>query len=341
MHEALSEAKRQLGDNVAVLHTRHYDDPIWLGLRRDRGVEVLAAVDTAALGAPSKTVTHSSNGEDFDKVCRELSELRQVLVKLESSKGSDEKTIRSPAVDRLIRHGVSEKLAESLLQSAGDAQDKHIILYSIEQRIRCSGPINCENGQARVTLIGPTGAGKTTTAAKLAAQYLLVQKKKVALLTMDTYRVGAVEQLAAYARILNVPLEVAFSPADVDALVAKHSDKDLIVMDTVGRSQRNREQLSELGAMLRSARPTEVHLVISASYSAVVQRESVDSFGMLAANRLILTKLDECPQAGCVLELAAAGLIPFSYITYGQEVPDDISVAERSKLADLVWEGTM
>jgi flagellar biosynthesis protein FlhF len=342
MHEALDEARRQLGSNAAILHTKQYEDPVWFGLRRRRGVEILAAVDELPRQPVAVASAHgsASGGSELNRVCRDISEIRHALENL-SGKTAVEERPQSPAVERLVKNGVPEKLAASLLANVGTAQDFRIILDILSRHIRCSGPIRCSERQVRAALVGPTGAGKTTTAAKLAAQHWLVHKQSVALITLDTYRVGAVEQLATYARILNLPLEVAFSPADVEALVAKHADKELIIIDTVGRSQRNREQLSELAAMLRSAKPTEVHLVVSASASSAVQKEAVDSFSSLSATRLILTKLDECPQTGCILELAANSLMPFSYITYGQEVPDDIAAAESKELARLVWEGAL
>ncbi len=246
---------------------------------------------------------------------------------------------RSAAAERLIRNGVPEKIAE-LLTSDGE-EDMDRILDLLARRITCSGALKVGKNQSRVALVGPTGVGKTTTIAKLAAQYSLVQKKKVGLLTLDTYRIGAVEQLSTYARLLDIPLEVALSPEDVDSLVARHRDKDLILIDTVGRSQRSREQLSELAKFLEAANPTEVHLTVSASASPAAQREAVDGFGSMSAAHLILTKLDECPQPGCIVGLSSTTLLPFSYVTCGQDVPDDISVADSKQLARVVWEGAL
>ena len=341
MREALAEAKRQLGEGAAVLHTKQYENPAWFGIVRRRGVEILAAVDTKTpvlSSQPAMADRVPARGE-LDRVVEQLTEIRQILAEMDRGREARSEKATSPILERLLRHGVPGVLAEALALELEQVQDKEKILDILARRIRCSGPIKCEGPQARVVLIGPTGVGKTTTAAKLAAQYSLVHRKKVALLTLDTYRVGAVEQLATYARILGIPLEVALCLEDADALVRKHADKDLIIIDTVGRSQRNGAHLAELSGFVRAASPTEVHLVVSASASAQVQKEAVDSFSSLSTDRLILTKLDECPQTGCILGLAANSLLPFSYITYGQEVPDDIAVAESHQLSRLVWEG--
>mgnify|MGYP001154411276 CR=1 FL=1 len=378
MHEALAEARRQLGDNTTILHTRQLETSGCLGLVRKQQVEIVAAVDAPLVGAtssrehqsspttgaasghghrPSPTVGAASSREhgssrleaaptnggevgfDVDQMTREISELRRIVANMDSRIAADRPKEVSPVIERLTRNGVPDAIAEMLdSESKGDPAKAPAL---IARRITCSGGLQVCKGQSRVALIGPTGVGKTTTIAKLAAEYSLVHKKKVALLTLDTYRIGAVEQLATYARLLDIPLEVALSCEDVTNLIASHADKDLILIDTIGRSQRNREQLAELARFLRAADPTEVHLAVSASANSAAQTEAVSSFGIMSPGRIVLTKLDECPQPGCILSLASSSLLPYSYVTYGQDVPDDIAVAQSESLAQLVWEGAL
>jgi flagellar biosynthesis protein FlhF len=337
MQDALAEARRQLGDGATVLHTKQYEDATLLGLSRKPVVEILAAAD-APEGATARTQTATAEA-DWQLLSRQIADVRHILGGLGDSRPDPANRERSLVADRLVSNGVDEPLAETLAGTAQDNPEKAIDL--LKRRFKCSGPIGSAAGQARVAIVGPTGAGKTTTAAKLAARCLLVDRKSVALLTVDTYRVGAVEQLGAYARILEVPLEVGMCPEDIDALVQKHSDKDVIIIDTVGRSQRDGGRLSELERMLRPAKPTEVHLALSAQASQAAQKEALDAFRRMRVDRMILTKLDECPQPGCALNLAVAGLLPYSYVTYGQDVPDDIAAANEDMLARLVWEGTL
>lgn len=343
MHDALAEARRQLGDNVTVLHTKQCEEAVIMGLGRKRSVEILAAADTRMVSPQTRPLLPSvSEGSDLEMVTRQIVDIKHILTRLDTERATPPvQPEPSPVFNRLVRNGVPEALSEMLVTECKAAKDSSAILNSIARRINVSAPAICGTRQSRIVLVGPTGVGKTTTAAKLAAQYSLIHKKNVAMITLDTYRIAAVEQLATYSRILNIPLEVALCPEDVDSLIGKHQDKDVIVIDTVGRSQRNREHLAELAKFVRAAVPTEVHLVVSASASQAVQKESIEGFSALSANRLILTKLDECPQAGCILSLAANSLLPFSYITYGQEVPDDISPAEKDRLAKLVWEGAL
>jgi flagellar biosynthesis protein FlhF len=337
MPEALAEAKRQLGDSVTVLHTKEYETPVMMGLAKRTCVEILATADAMAVPVP----VPPAPAVKLNAVSNNILDIRDILSKAEPVSSASAREDISPVTERLVRNGVPETIASLVASECKSAIDKDEILNAIGRRIAVSGPVNTNNGQARVVLVGPTGVGKTTTAAKLAAQYTLVNKKKVALLTLDTYRISAVEQISTYAKILNIPIEVALCPEDVDPLVRKHADKDLIIIDTVGRSQRNLAHLAELAVFVRAACPTEVHLVMSASSSTAVQKEAVESFGGMSPSRMVLTKLDECPQPGCVLGLSVISLLPYSYVTHGQEVPDDIALANGSKLSKLVWEGAL
>ncbi|MGC8862381.1 MAG: flagellar biosynthesis protein FlhF [Armatimonadota bacterium] len=346
VHRALEEARRQLGAEPTILYTKEFEEPKWFGIRRSRAVELLAAVDAPGRRAQSTNAARSPvpEGAPGDvtgdaQVTRELSEMRTLLARIDRRIQSPSQEDLPAAARRLIRNGVSEKLAKALV--GGEDTSMAEVLDGLRARIQCSGPIDMTRGQARVALVGPTGAGKTTTIAKLASQYSLLHSSKVALITLDTYRVGAVEQLGTYARILNIPLEAALEPEDVAPLIEKHADKDLILIDTVGRSQRNRQDIAQLWSMLEPARPTEVHLAVSASSSIAVQHETIVSFSRLGTNRLLLTKLDECAQTGCIVELAMAALLPFSYVTIGQEVPDDLMLADSQRLAEAVWQGRL
>ena len=337
MRDALAEARRQLGDDAAILHAKPYEEPALFGLVKKQGVEVLLAVDE---DAPDDHPADSPASTQLHRVESQVTEVRKAISELMTGLAVVRRKELSPSVQRLVDNGVSDSIAEGVMSGVG-SDDTAAALTAIAGRIRCSGGIECGRRQVRIALIGPTGVGKTTTAAKLAAQYSLVHKKSTALITLDTYRVGAVEQLATYARILNVPLEIAMRVEDVDALVAKHADKDLIIIDTVGRSQRSNEHILELAAFVKAARPTETHLVVAASADPAVRREAVDSFGRIGVDRIVMTKLDECPRPGCVLDLAVTSLVPYSFVTYGQDVPDDIAVAESDRLAKFVWEGVL
>lgn len=190
-----------------------------------------------------------------------------------------------------------------------------------------------------IALVGPTGVGKTTTVAKLAATYKLRHQKKVGLVTSDTYRIAAVEQLKTYAGIIGLPLKVANSPKEMSDAIEALRHCDIIVVDTAGRSQNDRRRLTELGAFADAARPDETHLVLSTTVGDNVLRKTAERFRALGPDRCILTKLDEAVTTGTIAGLCDRIGLPLSFVTVGQEVPDDIEPARADRLARCVLDG--
>ena len=183
-----------------------------------------------------------------------------------------------------------------------------------------------------VVFIGPTGVGKTTTIAKIAANYVLNHQKKVGFITADTYRIAAVEQLKTYAEILGIPVAVVYSPDEMRDAVSQHSDKDVVLVDTAGRSHRNNSQLEELKTIVNISNADEVYLVLSATTSMRNCREILRNYDFLKEYKLIFTKLDEAPVTGIILNARYLTGKNLSYITTGQSVPDDIEVVDVGKL---------
>lgn len=203
-------------------------------------------------------------------------------------------------------------------------------------RVEAPGERKADGRPSVIALIGPTGVGKTTTVAKLAATYKLRHAKKVGLVTTDTYRIAAVEQLRTYAGIIGLPLKVAMTPADVASAIESLSDCDVVVMDTAGRSQNDAKRLDELKAFLGAAGADQTHLVLSTTVGRRVLERTIERFGALEPDRAILTKLDEAESFGVILEAARLCGLPISYVTTGQEVPDDMEAARPERLARMV-----
>ena len=199
----------------------------------------------------------------------------------------------------------------------------------IESQIQCSGPIAIERGKQKVVaLVGPTGVGKTTTIAKLAANFRLRDGVKLGLVTVDTYRVAAVEQLRTYADIIELPMKVVTSPLEMRRAIDELADMDLVLIDTAGRSPREELQLQELKALLAEACVDEVHLVLSLATSPRVLTMTAEKFAHVGVTSLILTKLDEAAGMGNLVGVARDVDRPLSYFTTGQAVPDDIETAD-------------
>jgi flagellar biosynthesis protein FlhF len=207
----------------------------------------------------------------------------------------------------------------------------------IEAELTTTGPIRAATGGGRVVaLVGPTGVGKTTTIAKLAANYRLKEGRRVGLITVDTYRIAAVEQLRTYAEIIDLPMEVVSTPREMRTAVRNMRDFDLVLMDTAGRSPRDEVRIRELRAILGEAGPDEVHLVLSAAASARSLTAAAEQFAPVGVTAVVVTKLDEAAGLGHLVTLARNSHLPFSYTTDGQTVPDDIAVAEAASLSRMI-----
>ncbi|MBI1303063.1 MAG: hypothetical protein GC172_04675 [Phycisphaera sp.] len=273
-----------------------------------------------------------------------------------------------PHYARLIEQEVADELARRILEAvatelsdavaAGATPSERVVREAIERRIAAILPSDDSDGligrlmmggrlaesalatgaPRRVAFIGPTGVGKTTTLAKIAAQLKLKRGLRVGIVAADTYRIAAVEQLRTYASILELPVEVASSPAEAAAACDRLADQgvEVILIDTAGRSQNDRMKLSELRAFLASAAPDETHLVLSATAGERTLAREAESFGKVGVDRIVLTKLDEAASFGTLINLVERLGKRVSLLTNGQEVPDHIEFGRGRRLAELV-----
>lgn len=251
--------------------------------------------------------------------------------------------------ERLLDMDVDPDLAEALIQAAKmkwrEAQVAGKSPYELVQdlvtaTLPVAGGVALASGSRKVVaLVGPTGVGKTTTLAKIAALTALFGKKKVAFVTADTYRIAAVEQLRTYAEIIGVPCEVVYTPAEMRQALAAHEGCDLVLIDTAGRSPRSGMHMAELRAFLEAAQVDETHLVLSMTTRPRDLLDIVERFSPCGVNRLIFSKLDETSRLGPILGVTSAVKVPISYVTYGQNVPEDIEVADPFRLARWILGG--
>ncbi len=196
-----------------------------------------------------------------------------------------------------------------------------------------------EEDRKFVMLIGPTGVGKTTTCAKIVANNWR-NEKKVGFITADTYRLEAVSQLKAYANIMRVPIEVVKKPEELNGVIEKFREKDLVLMDTAGRSPKNKEQMDELKNYVSSKGDNmETILVLSATSKASVINETIEKFEQIGFDSIIITKLDETSSATLLLTILKKYDYPIYYITNGQSVPDDIEICTEDMLTDIFIKG--
>lgn len=247
---------------------------------------------------------------------------------------------------QLIDADMSEDLARELVErvrteaSGAELNDplmtKARIARLIESEVSVAGPITIQPGRRRiVALVGPTGVGKTTTIAKLAANYRLKEKRRVGLITVDTYRIAAVEQLRTYADIIDLPMQVVSTPREMREALRQLEGLDLVLMDTAGRSPRDEIKIQELKAFLTEVYADEVHLVLSSVASARTLEQTAERFKSVGTTALVLTKLDEATGLGNLVPLLRSSGLPLSYLTNGQNVPDDIETATPRRVARL------
>lgn len=249
---------------------------------------------------------------------------------------------------QLIQSEVAEELAAELVKSLrsqlradhlrNEAFVRDKLAEQIEKMLPVSGPIcrSKKTGPHVVALIGPTGVGKTTTLAKLAANLKLREHRNVGLITIDTYRIAAVDQLKKYADIIGSPLRVVGSPEDLADAIASMPTCDFILIDTAGRSPTDTLKLNELKKFLETAKPDEVHLVLSTTASQECIESAIERFSRVRVDKIIFTKLDEAVHLGVVFNVINKVNKSLSYITTGQDVPDDIEVGRGRRLAQLI-----
>jgi flagellar biosynthesis protein FlhF len=249
--------------------------------------------------------------------------------------------LEAELADEVIARVREERPAREL-ETADAATIRASLIRALCTLIRVEPPADVasirapESRPLTLALVGPTGVGKTTTIAKLAATFKLRQGRRVGLITCDTYRIAAVDQLRTYAEIIGLPLKVAMSPADMASCCQSLDDCDVVLVDTAGRSPRDSGRLDELRRFIAAAEPHETHLVLSSVSSRSVMLEAAGRFMPIRPDRLIFTKLDEAVSYGTLFSVARKIDLGLSYITTGQEVPDHIEPSRPERLAELL-----
>ena len=372
MYEALEMVRRELGPDAAVLHTRHVRSNRLFGLlSAGRQIEVTASAGVnvpsrfppqppaesaaPATMSPAQVETpppgRRPRPERYNDVAGQLANLKAMVAELchrprcGPQHDLPESLFRlfAELIDADLSEETARELVEQVRAEASDVELADPLMLKawigrmIEAEIPVGGPITVTPGKRRlVALVGPTGVGKTTTIAKLAANYRLKEKRRVGFITVDTYRIAAVEQLRTYADIIDLPMQVVSTPREMRESVRRMDDLDLILMDTAGRSPRDEIKIQELKAMLTEAAADEVHLVLSSVTGARTLQQTAERFAAVGTTALILTKLDEATGLGNLLPLLRAGKLPLRYLTNGQNVPDDIETADAGRLARLI-----
>ena len=298
-------------------------------------------------GQQSVIVQPSSNPQNEEKIQRLEAEIAQMKALLAEvlGRGANQGTISLH--EALKRQEVDEEILNEMAAQANAGETlvdvhtpaaKATLINYLNEHIKFSDGVKLNRHGVRiVALLGTTGVGKTTTLAKIAAKFVLEQRTDVALITADTYRISAVEQLKTYSDILELPLEIVYNPQELASALERHRDKELILIDTAGRSQHNEYQMRELEEFLRINPRIEKHLVISATTKFTDARQIMNKFSQIEPDKIIFTKIDETASLGMIINLLRDKKYSLSYITTGQSVPDDIERAGADVLATLLF----
>ncbi len=349
-----------------LLATTPTEDLSISGITYNSSLQINTPETTGALNTPSqKTVSDTQRGET-SQLQSEVNELKGMIKNLgqemlringsrtttpsslpvESEGLQDDSSLRS-LQQRLLDYGISNETASTISGFAKESLTLDEISDPFKQQqfthdTICellhvsSGIFQERKQQHRIALVGPTGVGKTTTLAKIAAQYLSNHSPKIGFITIDTYRIAAVEQLKVYGDIMNIPVEVVITPEQLEHALLKLRDKDLVLIDTAGRSPQDSHCIEELASFLRPDLGIEKHLVLSATTRDKELFDAIQRFSVLGLDFTIITKIDECTSLGLLLDIQIREQIPYTYVTNGQRVPEDIIEADKDTLAQLI-----
>ncbi|MGM9571173.1 MAG: DEAD/DEAH box helicase family protein [bacterium] len=339
VQELLWQVKSELGEDAVIIHTRKFKEGAFLGIwGGHEKIEVIAATE----GIAAKEKEYKKEEKQFEKnfisLERKVSDLYNILDRLTLSAPE-----KNDADDELNTYLSSQNINLNLQNEIKAEVERGLSPYDavrecLEQKIVLA-ELNTAKKPQVIVIAGPTGVGKTTTIAKLTAQYTLLAGKSIALLTADTYRIAAVDQLKTYGQIMNVPVEAVYTPNELKDALKKYADKDIIFLDTAGRNQKNTEQMEELQQFLAVIDEPETVLVLSATTKYEDLQNIVDNFAQINFTHIVFTKLDETESYGSMLSLLADINKPLAYVARGQNVPDDLEPAAYELLLDDLLKG--
>lgn len=358
MPEAMDVIRKDLGTDAVILQTKQIKQKRFLGLFHKKKIEVIAAKDphpyqtkkegTAGNAGPAeKAKPLVQTGQTAEhEILQEIKSLKKIIELETSNKELDLPPDYKIAHHALLMQEVDRSLADEIIADAfaklesekepGRKRIQQTVKGLINDRLNKLTFDGITNEDKIVQFVGPTGVGKTTTIAKIAAQLMLKEKKRVAFITTDTYRIAAIEQLKTYARILNVPLEVAYNVDDYHQAIEKLADHDVILVDTAGRNFRNPTYIDQLKEMMGNVTGISTYLVLALTAKPKDMVGLFEQFKQIPLKEVIFTKMDETSQYGSILSITLPNEIGIAYMTNGQDVPDDLVKPNPSLISELI-----
>ncbi len=345
LQEGMQLIRRELGSEAVIIDSRLVRQKGLRGWFKPRQLEILAALDNSP---PREEAEAGSlrNQRVEEPLSQEVTELKSMVRQLisqsgSSSQGEDNHDLASWK-EHLEAQDCCPELVNQIMEEIktnlnGEVKlTREVLSMIVERKVAQHLQYAGEKNSRVQVLVGPTGVGKTTTLAKLAARYSIYHREKVGLITIDHFRIGAVEQLRTYSEIVDVPLEVVMTPQEFQEALKRLQHCSRILVDTAGRGTRNEMQIKELAGYLRDLKGAEVFLVLSATTRWRDIKYITANFAQLGYNRLIVTKVDETYSLGGILNGVYYSGVPLVYLTDGQNVPDDLQVAQEADIPTMV-----
>ena len=292
----------------------------------------------AAYGANAKPPSANPLAKDVDEI-KDI--LAKVLSRLDGESRAEAKdnaqALQNEDVKKLVSADVDRDIAAAIANEFMEREPGKPFSEWLTDLIPVTGTdMSSALGGKKILFAGPTGVGKTTTIAKIASAQSLWENRKVVLMTADTYRIAAVEQLRTYAKILGIPIEIVPEPKDLQSALKKHREADLILLDTAGRSHYDGSRIEELHALYEAFAPDSVHLVMASNVKYRDMLDIIERMGVVPLSSLLFTKLDETSSYGTILNVIRDFGLPLSFFTTGQNVPNDIEVARSERFVNLL-----
>lgn len=350
MPEAMEKIRKELGEDAVILVSKNISTGGFFGLFAKKKIEVIAAVDEHQKKVKTKTPAAKQVDRQNEALLTEIRELKKELKQMK--KQSIENNNQIFEVSQILqKHDLHPALIERInenLMKRYEQQQMRAIPFDVQKKwvseflthllkTRKIGGFQYE--KRLLNIIGPTGVGKTTTIAKIAAKAVLKDNKKVAFITTDTYRIAAIDQLKTYAELLNVPVEVAYNLHDFKEANEKFRHFDLVIIDTAGRNFRDKQYVEQLKNIIDFNEEMETYLVLSLTSKYEDMREIIQQFNHFPIEKVIFTKKDETSSYGAIINVMDEFSLGLAYITDGQNVPEDIIVPSTDYIVECLFEG--
>jgi flagellar biosynthesis protein FlhF len=371
MFEAMKLIRNELGNDAIILNSRVIQTGGFLGFFKKRNIEVIAALDAKPIEPPKPLIEEKQQSFDIslshmdsqiekmvdkkDEIVteqwkKELSELKSLLqnAKFEGSNGGIPLPNPIQQLKQLLtRQEINQEIMAEVVKMAlewwylngGNKSADDVLQWARNYLTKQISPLpfgEVSFTKKYINVVGPTGVGKTTTLAKIAAECILKYKKRVAFITTDTYRIAAIEQLKTYANILNVPLEVCYNSNDFQQAIQQFESYDMVFIDTAGRNFRNQKYVEDLKNIIDYNQDMETFLVFSLTSKQIDMEDIYKQFSLIPIDRIIFTKADETSTYGAMFNIIYSEKKAAAYITNGQNVPDDLVAATPENVVNRI-----